>query len=200
MKKRKNTMLALLVILAVLIVCYFVIGKIQENQEEEPAEEATYAVSMDDIVSIKYSDGTSTMTFTKTDDTWSYEEDTTVALEQSTMESMADTFGKIIANRTLEEPDALSDYGLEESAYTIELADKEGNVTTVYIGNQTGSDYYLTVGDKKVVYTVSSSVVNAMEFDVEELREASEESEGETGDETGDETSEDADTEDSEQN
>ena len=200
MKKRKNTMLALLVILAVLIVCYFVIGKIQENQEEEPSEETTYAVSMDDIVSIKYSDGTSTMTFTKTDDTWSYEEDTTVALEQSTMESMADTFGKIIANRILEEPDALSDYGLEEPAYTIELADKEGNVTTVYIGNQTGSDYYLTVGDKKVVYTVSSSVVNAMEFDVEELREASEENEGETGDETGDETSEDADTEDSEQN
>lgn len=196
MKKRKNTMLTLLVILAVLIVCYFVIGKIQENQEEEPAEEATYAVSMDDIVSIKYSDGTSTMTFTKTDDTWSYEEDTTVALEQSTMESMADTFGKIIANRILEEPDALSDYGLEEPAYTIELADKEGNVTTVYIGNQTGSDYYLTVGDKKVVYTVGSSVVNAMEFDVEELREASEENEGETGDET----SEDADTVDSEQN
>ena len=196
MKKRKNTMLALLVILAVLIVCYFVIGKIQENQEEEPSEETTYAVSMDDIVSIKYSDGTSTMTFTKTDDTWSYEEDTTVALEQSTMESMADTFGKIIANRILEEPDALSDYGLEEPAYTIEMADKEGNVTTVYIGNQTGSDYYLTCGDKKVVYTVSSSVVNAMEFDVEELREASEENEGETGDET----SEDADTVDSEQN
>lgn len=196
MKKRQNTMLTLLVILAVLVVCYFVIGKIQENQEEEPAEETTYAVSMDDIVSIKYSDGTSTMTFTKTNDTWNYEEDTTVALEQSTMESMAGTFGKIIANRTLEEPDALSDYGLEEPAYTIELTDKEGNVTTIYIGNQTDSDYYLTVGDKKVVYTVGSSVVNAMEFDVEELREVSEESEGDVGDAT----SEDTDTEDSEQN
>ena len=200
MKKRKNTMLALLVILAVLIVCYFVIGKIQENQEEEPAEETTYAVSMDDIVSIRYSDGTSTMTFTKTDDTWSYEEDTTVALEQSTMESMADTFGKIIANRTLEELDALSDYGLEEPSYTIELADESGTVMEIYVGDQTGNDYYLTVGDKKVVYTVGSSVVNAMEFDVEELREASEESEGETGDATGDETSEDAGIEDSEQN
>ena len=171
MKKRKNTMLTLLIILVVLLLCYFVIGKIQENQKDnEPAEETVYAVEVDDIVSMTYSDGTSTMAFTKADDTWIYDADATIALEQSTIESMASTFGEIVA------PDALADYGLEEPAYTIELQDSDGNVTTIYVGNLIDSYYYLTVGDKEVVYTVSSDVVSAMEFDVEALKEVEEES------------------------
>ncbi|MBQ8559765.1 MAG: DUF4340 domain-containing protein [Tyzzerella sp.] len=178
MKKRKNTMLTLLIILVVLLLCYFVIGKIQENQKDnEPAEETVYAVEVDDIVSMTYSDGSSTMAFTKADDTWTYDADATIALEQSTIESMASTFGTIAAERVIEEPDALADYGLEEPAYTIELQDSDGNVTAIYVGNQVDSYYYATVGDKEVVYTVSSSVVSAMKFDVEELKEVEEETE-----------------------
>lgn len=196
MKKRKNTMLTLLIILVVLLLCYFVIGKLQENQkDEEPVEETVYAVEVDDIVSITYTDGTSTMAFTKTDDTWTYDADTTIALEQSTMESMASSLGTIVAERVIEEPDALADYGLEEPAYTIELQDSDGNVTTIYVGNQADSYYYLTVGDKEVVYTVSSSVVSSMEFDIESLKEV-EETEEETEDTSDtDETTENLETE-----
>ena len=179
MKKRKNTMLTLVVILVVLLLCYFVIGKIQENQiENETVEETVYAVEVDDIVSMKYTDGTSTMAFTKTDGTWIYDADAMVALEQSTIESMVSTFDTIVALHVIEEPDELSDYGLEEPVYTIELQDSDGNVTKIYVGNQADSYYYyLTVGDKEVVYTVSSSVVSAMEFDIEELKEVEEETE-----------------------
>lgn len=185
MKKRKNTMLTLVVILVVLLLCYFVIGKIQENQKDnEPVEETVYAVEASDIVSMTYSDGTSTMAFTKADDTWTYDADATIALEQSTIESMASTFGTIAAERVIEEPDALADYGLEEPAYTIELQDSDGNVTKIYVGNQADSYYYLTVGDKDVVYTVSSSVVSAMEFDVEALEEVEETDEETTAEET----------------
>lgn len=194
MKKRKNTMLILVVILAVLLLCYFVIGKIQENQKEnEPVEETVYAVEASDIVSMTYSDGTSTMAFTKTDDTWTYDADATIALEQSTIESMESTFGEIAAERVIEKPDALADYGLEEPAYTIELQDSDGNVTTIYVGNQTDSYYYLTVGDQEVVYTVDSSVVSAMEFDVEALKEVEEETTEETSGE--DEVTEDSEAE-----
>lgn len=175
MKKRNKTMISLLVILVVLLLLYFVIGKMQKNSKDEVAEETIYATEVKDVVSIKYSDGTKEMSFVKNDDVWQYEADGAIALDQSLMESMVSSFSSIKAEKEITKPDALSDYGLEEAAYTIELTDASGKTTSIYIGNEVdGSSYYLTVGEKKVVYTAGSSLVDAMKFDIETLKEVEE--------------------------
>lgn len=175
MKKRNKTMLSLLVLLAVLLLAYFVIGKIQKNEKEEVAEEPVYVTEVKDVVSIKYSDGTKEMSFVKNDDVWQYEADGTITLDQNLMESMVSTLSSIKAEKEIRKPDALSDYGLEEPAYTIELTDATGKITNIYVGNDVdGSSYYLAVGEKKVVYTAGSSVVDAMKFDIETLKKTQE--------------------------
>lgn len=185
MKKRNKTMISLLVILVVLLLLYFIIGKMQKNSKDEVAEKTTYATEAKDVVSIKYSDGTKEMSFVKNDDVWQYEADGAIALDQSLMESMVSSFSSIKAEKEITKPDALSDYGLEESAYTIELTDTSGKTTSIYIGNDVdGSYYYLTVDEKTVVYTASSSVVDAMKFDIEALKEVEETEEEKTSEET----------------
>lgn len=192
MKKRRKTMTGILILMAVLLLCYFVIVKIQENaDDEEVIEETLYAVELEDVVSVKYTDGTTEMSFIKTDDVWYYEADETITLDQSLMETMVSSLSFIEATKEITEPDALSDYGLEEAAYTIELTDGSGKTIKVYVGNAVDSySYYLAVDDKEVVYTVDSSVVSALEFDVESLEEVEETEEETTEEETTEEASE----------
>ena len=196
MKKRRKTMIWLLGILAVFLLCYFIIEKIQENAvDEEVVEETIYAVEMEDVVSVKYTDGTTEMSFVKTDDVWYYEADETITLDQSLMETMVDSLSFVAAEKAITEPDALADYGLEEAAYTIELTDASGNTVKIYVGNDVdGYSYYLAVDDKAVVYTVDSSVVSSLEFDVESLTEV-EETEDETAEDASEETTDAEDSE-----
>ena len=173
----------LLGILAVFLLCYFIIEGIQKNAvDEESGEETIYAVQMEDVVSVKYTDGTTEMSFVKEEDVWYYAGDETITLDQTTMDTMVSSLSVIAAVKEIANPDALADYGLEDAAYTIELTDGSGNTVKVYVGNDVdGSTYYLTVDDKAVVYTVDSSVVSSLEFDVEALKEV-EETEEETTD------------------
>ena len=181
MKKRRKTMTWLLGILFVFLLSYLVIEKIQENAtDDEVVDETVYAVKLEDVTAIKYTDGTTEMSFTKSEDVWSYETDQTITLDQSLMETMVSSVSVVEASKVITEPDALSDYGLEECAYTIQLTDGSDTVKTIYIGNDVdGYSYYVAVGDKEVVYTVDSSIVSSLEFDVESLREV-EETEEET--------------------
>jgi len=175
MKKRKRTAISLLIMLVVLLLCYFAIKNKQKQPKDEPAE-TVYAAQVENVVSIKYTNGTTEMAFVKTDDVWHYAADETIVLDQSLMETMVSSIAFIEAEREIKNPDALADYGLKEAAYTVELTDEAGNTTSIYVGNDVdGNYYYLAVGEKEIVYTVDSSVVEAMEFDIEALREAEEE-------------------------
>ncbi len=183
--KKKKTIPVLLVVLLVLIGCYFMIEDMQEKKAAEEADSTTYVTKIDDLVSMKYgTSDTNTMSFVKKDDVWYYEADETISLDQSSIESMVSVFSNLAAVRVLEEPDALEDYGLEEAKYTLTLEDASGNVTTVYVGDAVDGNYYVTVNEKEVVYTVGSSIVSSMQFEIESL-EAVEEETTDTEDTSG---------------
>ena len=109
------------------------------------------------------------MSFIKEGGTWYSESDKEFPLQQSSLKTMAETFGTLSANRELTDGDTLADYGLEEPQYTITLKDADGEQQNIYIGNAAGEDYYMTVGDKEKIYTVDYSVVNAMNFDLDSM-------------------------------
>lgn len=169
MKKYKSLVI-LLAVLVVLVVAYVVTGQLKKKSAEKENEQKQIAVlDMSDITSIQYTNGTDTMSFIKEDGTWYSESDKEFPLQQSSLESMAETFGTLSANRELTDGDTLADYGLEEPQYTITLKDADGEQQNIYIGNAAGEDYYMTVGDKEKIYTVDYSVVNAMNFDLDSM-------------------------------
>ena len=59
------------------------------------------------------------------------------------------------------------------------MKDVNGKETTLYIGDATGDDYYATVDDKKIIYTIGTSAVDALEFDLTTLEVVEEEEEKE---------------------
>ena len=169
MKKYKSLVI-LLTVLVVLVVAYVVTGQLKKKSAEKENEQKQIAVlDMSDITSIQYTNGTDTMSFIKEGGTWYSESDKEFPLQQSSLKTMAETFGTLSANRELTDGDTLADYGLEEPQYTITLKNADGEEQNIYIGNAAGEDYYMTVGDKEKIYTVDYSVVNAMNFDLDSM-------------------------------
>lgn len=109
-------------------------------------------------------------TFEKQDGNWVYVKDPDFPLDESYPEQIVETFGKLKAERELEDGDELADYGLDDPAYRIQLTDENGDKTSVYFGNDSGDDsYYVTVDDTKKVYTVNSEVLQDLQHSLEDM-------------------------------
>lgn len=170
--KQKKTIFVLAGILAVLSILYAGLHLYNKSLEKKEAEEAekdkVYITNEEDIAEISYTgteeDGK--MSFVREDGEWYYAPDREIPLNQSTVQNMGDTLAVCQAVRELEEPDGWSDYGLDNPQYTIMLTDKEGAETTLYIGQTAGEDHYAAVKGSDKVYTVDSSLVSSLSFDL----------------------------------
>lgn len=171
--KQYRSMIALLAVLVLFIGVYFVMKNLPAEEEDE----VSYVAYVLDVAEITYKNKETEMKFKEEDGSWISETKKDIELDQSAMTDMIDDLSKIEAERTLEDPDALSDYGLEEPAYTITMKDGNGSKTTVLIGDATGDGYYAMKEGSDAVYTIGSSVADSMEFDIENLKAAEEEEE-----------------------
>lgn len=175
MRKKNKGLMILLVILILLVAVYFGLrtwNTKQEEKEEEEQEAATVHVtdtSADDIVSLKFNVGNGDLEFSKEDDQWYYTQDKDFPLQQSYPEDMAETVGSITADRELTDGDPIDAYGLDDPVYTIEYTDADGNVTDLLFGDMTGDDYYVMQSGGDTVYTVSSSVLEPLNYAIDDM-------------------------------
>ena len=142
----------LLLVLILLLAAYFGIRlwnkKQEEKQEAKKESDIIYITDLKGLIGINYDVGNGNITLEKQDDGWIYTMDQDFPLAQSYPEQRAETFGKLKADRELEDGDELAAYGLDEPVYTVELTDSDGTVTTLYFGNLVDDFYYGTVNDK----------------------------------------------------
>ena len=174
MKKYKS-MIVLLSVLAVFVVIYVILKAMPEDTGEE--KQADMVTEVTDVTAMTYTNGESEMSFEKKEDAWYLTSDETFKLNQDAVSEMAGDIGSVEAIRKITKPDALEDYGLAKPQYTVTLTGADGEQVMLYIGDTAGSDYYATTGEKEVVYTISSTVVDAMEFDKTALEAGAEEEE-----------------------
>ena len=175
-KQGKNKGIFILAaVLVILLAVYFGLRSwnvSQEEKEEAEQEAATVHVTdtaAEDIVSFKFNVGNGDLEFSKEDDKWYYTPDKDFPLQQSYPEDMAEAAGSITADRELTDGDSLDAYGLDDPAYTVEYTDAEGNVTELLFGDMTGDDYYVMISGSDTVYTVSSSVIDALNYSLEDM-------------------------------
>lgn len=173
MDRKKKKTIILLVLILVLVVANGATSvwnnKSKKKKEKEAEASKIYLTDADDITAYTYSDGSQTMSFTKTDDTWVYDEDNEIPMNQDTVQSTADAIRQITAVRELDDPDQLSDYGLDNPSYTIQFQDGDGEITEILIGNGAGENYYAAIGGTEKVYTISSDFQNYLQFDLTNL-------------------------------
>ena len=173
MDRKKKKTIILLVMILLLIVANGAASawndKSEKKKEKEAEASKIYLTDAGDIIAYSYSDGNQNMSFTKVDDTWEYDEDNEIPVNQDTVQSTADAIRQITAVRELDNPDQLSEYGLDKPSYTIQFQDNDGVTTEILIGNGAGENYYATVGDSGKVYTISSDFQNYLQFDLTNL-------------------------------
>lgn len=178
--KKKKGMIVLILVLIVLLAVYFGLqtwNSSQEEQEQEAEEASQIHITEtdgEDITALSFNVGNSDLAFEKQDGTWVYTPDPDFPLVQSYPEDIAAAVGDITADRKLENGDTLEDYGLDDPQYTIEFTDTEGNVTSLYFGNMTGDYYYVTAGDEGIVYTVASTVLDTLNYTIEDMAQLDE--------------------------
>ena len=173
--KQKKAMLIMVIVLAVLLALY---GGLKawngHSEKQKKAKEDKEKVSLVDVKSLKtfaYESGGSKMSFTQKDGEWVYDEDDGVRLEQSTIKSTVKEITGLTAVRKLSDPDEKEDYGLDSPDYTVTYTAKDGTRGTIEIGDAAGDNYYAMIQDSDAVYTISSTLVSDLGFDLSSLTE-----------------------------
>ena len=175
MEKRTRTLCLLVGAVVLLLVAYFGIRGFNKNQEKKAEKEAKaseiYLTKMEDVTEIRYNIGNGEQVFVKESDSdnWEVEAQPDFPLAQTYPEQIASDFGTLKAERELKDADQLSDYGLEDPVYTVELSDSKVNTHQLLIGNVIGDTYYATVDDSQTVYTVSAAVMEDLQYSLEEM-------------------------------
>lgn len=172
MMKQKKTIFALVIVLVILVGAYaglMVWNDQKAKQEEEQEEAAVIHITEDeDVSAFTYTDGSQTMSFVKEEDSWYYKEDKEIPMSQSVVENIADTIANLTAVRQLESPDDPEDYGLTEPDYQITCQTDDGE-KVLLIGSMTGENYYASMDGSEEIYTIDSTLVSALSFDLSEL-------------------------------
>ena len=171
-KKKGKGLLFAVLILIVLLALYFVIDLQQKKADQEAETEETkdsslpVSVTDDEIAKVTVKNGDVTMSYTKNDDTWTYEEDSDFPLDESAVDTKMSKLTSLTVDRVLESPEDLSEYGLDEPKQEVTVLKTDGTAFTLYIGNQNSSnnDFYVKVDDGTDVYTMPASSVNVFDM------------------------------------
>lgn len=148
----------------------------QTTAAETAAEEAAviYVTNEETLSALSYTNGTETLAFDFADTVWTYHEDDALQINQTTLQSVAASFAQLTASRELTgDTDNLSDYGLDDPAYTLSIKSSDGETTDILIGDSFSSDayYYGKTAASETIYVLDASVVTNLVFDLNELVE-----------------------------
>lgn len=176
MKKKNTALIAGIIILALLLVFYLVLhnSSKEDSQDTEKTSETAFETTVEDISEAVFKSGENEYKFTKSDDIWKYNGEENFPLDQSAFGEIISKFEKIAADRVLEKPDNISEYGLDNPTVTVSLKDKDGKEQTLQFGdtNSVTSSSYMTLNkDNEKVYMVSSTIVTSLQFDINDLAE-----------------------------
>lgn len=167
MKKKKVLPLVLMVILlVVLIVSYFALKSYNSSKEDttETDAESILSFNYENVTEIELKNPTGTYKFEYdlTDSTWKYADDKDFPLDDSQIKSLLGAICSLNAQRRLEDSlDNISEYGLENPAYTIKVTGDEGIDYTLNIGDKSSSgNYYAYLDGTNVVYMIDDTTVS----------------------------------------
>lgn len=167
MKKQRTLLIVLVVLVVVLAGAYAALRS--ANTGEGETEETITVAALSDVTALSITNQYGTFDFTKGDEGWSYDADSSFPLDGSYLDTVADVLADLTAQRAFQEPDALSGYGLDTPACSVSAQTAGGDTLTVLVGNATGSSYYAKTDASDTVYTISGDLFNALNYQLNDL-------------------------------
>lgn len=173
MKRGKKLLLLLAVLViaagaALAAVRLFPDGEAVETAEEP--ETMILSLSSDELSSIGWTYEDETITFTKTDDGWEYAGDPAFPLSETSFGSVLSGVASVAATKTIEAPEDVSQYGLDEPACEVMVEPVEADTVWLRIGSETdmGGERYVSIGDGNV-YLTDASILDAFSVGLYDL-------------------------------
>lgn len=170
-KKRLVILIGILLVLLALLIGLHFFNKKEEEKKEQQEQESQIEVTdfSGELKSITYKNDSGKVQLRKTKDSWRFAGDQKTELDQSYPDTTESEILGLTAQRELENPDELQDYGLDQPAYTIRAVDEAGKEMRIYIGAASDSEYYFTVDDKKKIYVGASTLVSSIQYEKDQL-------------------------------
>ena len=175
--KNKKGLIVGIIILVLLLGAYFLLRYLnldEEDTAEEDAAETVFEIDADDISNIQIVSGENTFDFSHEDDQWSYVEDDKFPLSESAILDKVSSLTSVSSMRTIEDPDNLADFGLENPEVTATVTDTDGKETELALGatNDAVSGCYMSMnGDTSKIYLVDTTLKTNLEFDLSDIAE-----------------------------
>ena len=175
--KNKKGLIVGIIILVLLLGAYFLLRYLnldKEDTEEEDASETVFEIDADDISNIQIVSGENTFDFSHGDDKWNYVEDDKFPLSESAILDKVSSLTSVSSMRTIEDPDNLADFGLENPEVTATVTDTDGKETELALGatNDAVSGCYMSMnGDTSKIYLVDTTLKTNLEFDLSDIAE-----------------------------
>ena len=166
---RKNKLLALLGVLAVLCAMTVAAGKlnapVDTASDDETADETETTngsvvvaeIAADNVTGLTFTSGESTLALSRTDGEWLAPQDLDFPVDADKVADTLAVLAKVTAAQKLDEPEALETYGLSEPDETLSVSLADGTAITFAFGdtNSLTGDRYALVND--AVYAMDSS-------------------------------------------
>lgn len=153
MKRGKKLLVLLLALIVLGAGAWAATSLNAEDDNTDTAESGEVVLTADTLTSLSWAYGDAELSFTYADG-WTYTPDSTFPLDESFLETIAEALTEVVANKVIEEPGDLAQFGLEEPVCTVTV----NGTATLLLGNEStmGGEVYLSTGDGKVYLTDSS--------------------------------------------
>lgn len=160
MTRGKKLVLLLGVLLVLMTVTILVMEFAPDENAEEEAAVTVFTLDMDQVTGLSWTyEGEEVSLERDGENNWTYPADDAFPLDQSYPDAMVQALSEIQADRIIEEPEDLSEYGLADPVCSITVQADE--TRQLAIGDETslGGQRYLSLGDGNV-YLVDASLLD----------------------------------------
>lgn len=161
--RRQKRLAVLLAILILCIAAAVLISRINFEEKMTGTETTIIDVESSDITRLarNYEEE---VAFVYEDEEWKYEEDDQMPADQELLAEIAENLSSITSDKMVEEPQALSVYGLDDPTYTLTVETGD-TVYEISIGDESFSDgeVYISTGDD-YVYLTNSELIDQISY------------------------------------
>ena len=169
MKKQTKQIIVLAGILAICCAGYLLLRSFGSDGEQTAEGEGINIASLENIVKLSFGEADEPLEFTKTDGAWSYDGDVDFPLDQSYLTNLESQLSQLTAVRSFEDAEGLKAYGLAEPRLILEASTENGEAFGLSIGDETQTEYYAMKDDSSTIYTISSTLVAAIDHQLIDL-------------------------------
>ena len=161
--RRQKRLAVLLAILILCIAAAVLISRINFEEKMTGTETTIIDVESSDITRLAWN-YEEEVAFVYEDEEWKYEEDDQMPADQELLAEIAENLSSITSDKMVEEPQALSVYGLDDPTYTLTVETGD-TVYEISIGDESFSDdeVYISTGDD-YVYLTNSELIDQISY------------------------------------